>query len=207
MILDRIESSEWLPVVFNDNLSDEEYVSLERYVDDYTMSKLMKIGCDPVPLYPFLKTMEFDLLEVYDLLEYGTNQYIMHWPTNGEIVFESLKVPGDMHNLMNSSDFYNHGFIDDNSIRLYHLCYDSHTQTSGGICLFINRQTNNIKIFGIGEDDGYMFPELNSFINYEVKGINQYELFALCSMVNDINATGLDNQVIIDKLYNLYNKN
>lgn len=68
----------------------------------------MKIGCDPVPLYSFLKTMEFDLLEVY------------------------------------------------------HLCYDSHTQTSGGICLFINRQTNNIKIFGIGEDDGYMFPELNS---------------------------------------------
>ena len=98
------------------------------------------------------------------------------------------------------------GFIDDNSIRLYHLCYDSHTQTIGGICLFINRQTNNIKIFGIGEDDGHMFPELNSFINYEVKGINQYELFALCSMVNDINATGLNNQIIIDKLYNFFDK-
>lgn len=206
MILDKFESSIWLTMISNNS-----QISEDDRNDIYTMAIAnpnMKVVDDiyKVDIFPFVSTMKFDILEIYELLKFGTNQYIMHWPKNGEIEFEPLENPGDMHRLMNSSDFYNRGYIDDGFIRLYHLCYDSHTQTSGGICLFIDRKTNDIRVFGIGEDDGWMFPELNNFIDYKSQGINKYELFALCSIVNDINAKGLDNQKVIENLYRLNQK-
>lgn len=66
---------------------------------------------------------------------------------------------------------------------------------------FIEKETNNIFIFGIGEDDGWMFPETYCYHDYEISGINTFELWRLCSMVNDINVLGIDNQAVIEKLY------
>ena len=66
---------------------------------------------------------------------------------------------------------------------------------------FIEKETNNIFIFGIGEDDGWMFPETYCYHDYEISGINTFEFWRLCSMVNDINVLGIDNQAVIEKLY------
>ena len=46
-----------------------------------------------------------------------------------------------------------------------------------------------------------MLPETYCYHDYEISDINTFELWRLCSMVNDINVLGIDNQTIIEKLY------
>lgn len=51
-----------------------------------------------------------------------------------------------------------------------------------------------------------IFPDICGYVDYEIKGINHDELWALTSMVNKINAQGFNNQIVIDNLYKIYNK-
>lgn len=74
------------------------------------------------------------------------------------------------------------------------------------MCLFIEKITNKIFLFKMGEDDGSIFPDICGYVDYEIKGINHNELWALTSMVNKINAQGFNNQIVIDNLYKIYNK-
>ena len=180
---------------------------------------------DPTFYLPFFETIQSDVYEFYMLHKHGNLRLLCYWPYNKEIENELKgkingykKFPyyndlteviftksdsenGYLGNQMNQFGYYEQAYQDEYSVRLYHFAYHDHCQSFGGICLFIEKETNNIFIFGIGEDDGWMFPETYCYHDYEISGINTFELWRLCSMVNDINVPGIDNQTVIEKLY------
>ena len=147
--------------------------------------------------WPYNETIEADLkkkVKGFKGSPYWYNKYT-------EVTFEKSDDFGYLGELMNQFGYYEQAYQDDYSVRLYHFAYHDHCQSFGGICLFIEKETNNIFIFGLGEDDGWMFPETYCYHDYEISGINTFELWRLCSMVNDINVPGIDNQTVIEKLY------
>lgn len=235
MILDYNKGSEWLSYIFNKVvLSDKQKEMLLLDADGsccgYNLKYFEENNIDKTQYAPFFECIQDDIYKFADLTHYGCNRLWQYWPYNKDIednliqigvmknrqprLYNDLKKvkyeydydPCYLGNMMDSFGCYDKGFYDEDSIRLYHFTYNSYCQSYGGICLFIDRTHNNIHIFGIGEDDGWMFPETVWYHDYEKSGINQYELWKLCAMVNDIHMEKLDNQLIIDKLYKEYRK-
>ena len=226
------KGSEWLNTIFNkipfsndlQKLWDSEEYS-KHYRTDHDTIDISKYG-------PFFETIEDDIYKFYELMEYGCNHLWMYWPYNKEIEDNLIKLglisgrnrntrwyndlteikyeydyePGYMGTLMNTFGNYNKCYYDEDSIRFYHFTYNSNCQSFGGIVLFVDRLHHDIYIFGIGEDDGWMFPETTWYHDYKKSGINKYELWQLCAMINDVHVDNFDHQLIIEKLYNEYTK-
>ena len=215
-------------------LTKKEEINIEKYVDKYKINWEISTSegfkkKDRKLYVPFFDTIQDDILEFNRMLEYGyLNQYV-EWPYNKEIedsyiksgllskkyrcpkMYNDLKEiefhyyeGNNLYDLMNQDNWYEQAYQDNNCVRLYHFAYHERCQSFGGICLFIQKQTNEIFIFGIGEDDGWMFPETYYYNDYEETGINKFELWRLCSMVNNINVPGINNQEVISKLYKSY---
>lgn len=170
----------------------EEY---SKWYKTYNNIDLSKYG-------PFFETIETDLDKFREVMEYGCNRLIMYWPYNKEIENNLIKNgiiskrtsnirlyneltkikyeydydPCYSYNLMDTFGNYNKCYYDEDSIRFYHFTYNSFCQSAGGVTLFIDRLHHDIYIFGIGEDDGYMFPNTTWYHDYEKSGINKYEL-------------------------------
>ena len=136
----------------------------------------------------------------------GRNRNIRWYNDLTEIKYEYDYEPGYMGTLMDTFGNYNKCYYDEDSIRFYHFTYMSNCQSFGSVVLFVDIFHHDIYIFGIGEDDGWMFPETAWYHDYKKSGINKYELWQLCAMVNDVHVDNFDNQLIIEKLYNEYTK-
>lgn len=189
---------------------------------------------DIYQLIPFFKTIEIDIGKFGSLpSSYGFNRQNLYWPYNKEIedklvklgltsklnrkvrfynelteaVYVSAYDPNYMQSQMYNFGYYNIGFYDECSIRLHHLVDHNCCQADGGISLIIDRNhEHNIYIFGIGEDDGWFFPETYHYVDYKNTGINNYEFYHLTAMVNDIHLDNFDNQDVINKLYDEHEK-
>lgn len=226
------KGSEWLNTIFNKISFNKE---LQRLWDSEEYSRWYKTQNNDIDISkygPFFETIESDIHKFYELMEYGCNHMIIYWPYNKEIednliniglitgrnrnarLYNDLKEvkyeynyePGYMGTLMNTFGTYNKCYHDEDSIRFYHFTYNSFCQSFGGIVLFVDKLHHDIYIFGIGEDDGWMFPNTTWYHDYEKYGINKYELWQLCAIVNDVHIDNFDNQLIIEKLYNEYTK-
>lgn len=217
-------------------LTNREKESLLSDADNtccgYSVKYFEENNIDIIQYAPFFETIQDDIRKFSMLTHYGCNKLFMYWPYNKQIEDKLIELglksnrhrqpnmyndlteikyeydydPCYLGNMMNTFGYYNKGYYDEYSIRLYHFVYNSFCQSFGGISLIIDRLHNDIHIFGIGEDDGWFFPETVYYHDYEKSGINQYELWQLCSIVNDIHKDKLDNQLIIDKLYKEYKK-
>lgn len=226
------KGSEWLNTIFDKIPFNKE---IQNLWDSEEYSKWYKTHNNDIDISkygPFFETIETDIYKFYELMNYGCNHMIAYWPYNKKIednlihlglvskrnpnirlyndLTEVLYVhdyePGYMGCLMDTFGTYNKCYYDEKSIRFYHFVYNSFCQSSGGIVLFVDRLHHDIYIFGIGEDDGWMFPNTTWYHDYEKTGINKYELWQLCAMVNDVHINKFDNQLIIEKLYNEYIK-
>ena len=235
MILDYNKGSEWLPYIFNKTeLSDKQKEDLLADADGsccgYDLKYFEENNIDKTQYVPFFECIQNDIYKFAELTHYGCNCLWQYWPYNKDIEDKLIQIgviknrqprwyndlaevkyeydydPCYLGNMMDSFGCYDKGFYDEASIRLYHFTYNSHCQSYGGVSLIIDKLHNDIHIFGIGEDDGWMFPETTWYHDYEKSGINQYELWKLCAMVNEIHIENLDNQLIIDKLYKEYRK-
>ncbi len=212
MIANYKKSSEWLPFIFNPSFvpSEKDIESIKKA--GYSACSGYVGEKDMVKYGPFFETIYNDILEFTKFEEYGYRTKL-EWPYNEEMEkhYKELGVYGTNPRLYNNLDkarysyypetsninvimdtfgTYDQVYYDECSIRCYHFM-----ENHGGVCVIINRENNEIKIFGIGEDDGRMFPKT-------VKDhINQYELWKLTSIVNDIHIEGFENQEVIEKLY------
>lgn len=231
MIVDYNEASKWLKAAMNPQYrlymshADMVEMSDDNNVCGYSSRYFDENNKDITFYKPFFGTIQDDICEFAGLSGFGSLRMWCYWPYNEtieedlkkkvkgfkgshywynkytEVTFEKSDDFGYLGELMNQFGYYEQAYQDEYSVRLYHFAYHDHCQSFGGICLFIEKETNNIFIFGIGEDDGWMFPETYCYHDYEISGINTFELWRLCSMVNDINVTGIDNQTVIEKLY------
>ena len=231
MIVDYKEASKWLKAAMNPQyrlyISHADIVEMsdDNNVCGYSSRYFDENNKDITFYRPFFGTIQDDIYEFAGLSGFGSLRIWCYQPYNEtieadlkkkvkgfkgspywynkytEVTFEKSDDFGYLGELMNQFGYYEQAYQDDYSVRLYHFAYHDHCQSFGGICLFIEKETNNIFIFGLGEDDGWMFPETYYYHDYEISGINTFELWRLCSMVNDINVPGIDNQTVIEKLY------
>ena len=231
MIVDYVEGNKWLKAAMNPQyrlyMSQDDIVEIihDNRVCGFSSRYFDENNKDITFYKPFFAAIQNDIYESAGSSCFGSLRMWCHWPYNEtieadlkkkvknfkgnhywynkytEVEFEKSDDFGYLGELMNQFGYYEQAYQDDYSVRLYHFAYHSHCQSFGGICLFIEKETNNIFIFGIGEDDGWMFPETYCYHDYEISGINTFEFWRLCSMVNDINVLGIDNQAVIEKLY------
>lgn len=73
-------------------------------------------------------------------------------------------------------------------------------QGFGGIVAWFNKHNYNLKLFMLGEDDGYIFPERTYY--KDITSLFPIEKHFICSALNDIHINGFDTQVAIDKIWN-----
>jgi hypothetical protein len=81
------------------------------------------------------------------------------------------------------------GFVDDRYYRIHILSISGEGDrysSYGGISLVIDRWKNEPHVVGVGEDDGWFFPETLYWRNLDKEGINKWELWRLCQAVGDI---------------------
>lgn len=166
---------------------------------------------------PFFDTIESDIRNIYNFKywEENSSKMISHI-TWYEINKNTNKLESkqwgtdyhdinDIYNWLDSFNCMNRVYQDDNFLRLYHIDMNQHDY-SGGIVLFIEKNTNNIKVHSISEDDGYIFPNYYMYVDFEERGITRYECYVLCQMLNDINVSGINIQEVIQKLFNKINE-
>lgn len=209
MTVDYNPSDKWLKTVMKANekkLSDNirERLIIDFYLDYYKLrardNEFLK-DKDIAFYLPFWNTMDDDI----DCFQEAAKQnnlryyYILFEDNPNEIKQQFYNDYG-LCDRMNQFGYYQKAYQDEISVRLYHF------SIYGGMCLFIEKITNKIFLFKMGEDDGSIFPDICGYVDYEIKGINHDELWALTSMVNKINAQGFNNQIVIDNLYKIYNK-
>lgn len=228
MIVNYNESCKYLHEAMNNNFSslnnyqlkelDELYMSPNNYnrycqYDEEPHIYDIKYRCRA----PFFDTIESDIRKIFNFKYWEENSSKMTSPiTWYEIIKNTNKIEpkwydpdyhdiNDIHNWLDSFDCMNRAYQDDNFLRLYHIDMNQHDY-SGGIVLFIEKNTNNIKIHSISEDDGYIFPNYYMYVDFGKRGITRYECYVLCQMLNDINVSGINTQEVIQKLFNKINE-
>lgn len=172
-------------------------------------------------LYPFIDQMSTDLINAQHYL-YDVPRVCCHWiPQKGsynfdrrikeweksfgldtEVVYDTyIDDVCDIYNGLEAyGGEYNVCYEHDEWISIYHIDNNYNCQFYGGLSLWINKLDYEIKIFGIGEDDGFVFPETTYYKHYIA--LNKHERIKLCQLLNDIHIDNFDNQKVIDKIWN-----
>lgn len=72
-------------------------------------------------------------------------------------------------------------------------------QGFGGIVVWFNKHTYDMKVFTLGEDDGYIFPEETYY--EDITSLFPIEKHFICSALNEIHIDSFDTQIAIDKIW------
>lgn len=171
-------------------------------------------------LYPFFCQMREDLHDAQHYLynvpivwcnwipqegSYNFDRRIKEWEKrfglDTEVVYETGidDMPEIYNGLEAYGGEYNTCYEHDEWVSIYHIDNHSRCQDFGGISLWINQLNYDIKIFGIGEDDGFVFPEMQYYKDY--KALNPHEKGKFCQILNDIHIDNFDTQAVIDKIW------